>query len=380
MAKRKVKVKKIGKILLLVVMVICAGVIYLFANNFSFFSDNISVDKKNVKKVEKKVAKDYSAKMLMVGDALIHSAVYEDARQADGTYDFTPMLSAIKPISSQYDLAYYNQETVLGGASLGYSNYPRFNSPQEVGDAFVDAGFNMVSLATNHTMDKGEQGVLNSVAYWKSKTNVVAYISYTIWTNGLNTPIGKEYLNNLYSEEKAKTDIESVRDKVDFVIVAMHWGTEYSFNVDNKQEEIANYLSNLGVDLIIGAHPHVIQTAEYINNNKTFVIYSLGNFISDQNDRDNFTGLAFEVTLNKHVDVEDTITNTIIEPKAELIYTTTTKIRGVNHNFKVVPYPNLTDNELANHNVYYEKYKSIVNERYPNLVWGLSGEVNDGNN
>ena len=344
--------------------------------------------------------------MLMVGDALIHSAVYEDARQADGTYDFTPMLSVIKPISSQYDLAYYNQETILGGASLGYSNYPRFNSPQEVGDAFVDAGFNMVSLATNHTMDKGEQGVLNSVAYWKSKTNVVAsgqwssdeerrnsistihevngikyaYISYTIWTNGLNTPVGKEYLNNLYSEEKAKTDIESVRDTVDFVIVAMHWGTEYSFNVDNKQEEIANYLSNLGVDLIIGAHPHVIQTAEYINNNKTFVIYSLGNFISDQNDRDNFTGLAFEVTLNKHVDVEDTITNTIIEPKAELIYTTTTKIRGVNHNFKVVPYPNLTDNELANHNVYYEKYKSIVNERYPNLVWGLSGEVNDGNN
>ena len=174
MAKRKVKVKKIGKILLLVIMIVCAGVIYLFANNFSFFSDNISVDKKSVKKVEKKVAKDYSAKMLMVGDALIHSAVYEEARQADGTYDFTPMLSAIKPISSQYDLAYYNQETILGGASLGYSNYPRFNSPQEVGDAFVDAGFNMVSLATNHTMDKGEQGVLNSVAYWKSKTNVVA--------------------------------------------------------------------------------------------------------------------------------------------------------------------------------------------------------------
>ena len=109
MAKRKVKVKKIGKILLLVVMVICAGVIYLFANNFSFFSDNISVDKKNVKKVEKKVAKDYSAKMLMVGDALIHSAVYEDARQADGTYDFTPMLSVIKPISSQYDFVIVNE-------------------------------------------------------------------------------------------------------------------------------------------------------------------------------------------------------------------------------------------------------------------------------
>ena len=116
----------------------------------------------------------------------------------------------------------------------------------------------------------------------------------------------------------------------------MHWGTEYSFKVDAKQEEIANYLSSLGVDLIIGAHPHVIQTVEYINNNKTFVVYSLGNFISDQNDIDNFTGLAFEVTLKKHVDVDDRVTNSVVEPKAELVYTTTTKVRGVNHNFKVV--------------------------------------------
>ena len=77
-----------------------------------------------------------------------------------------------------------------------------------------------------------------------------------------------------------------------------------------KEEEIANYLSGLGVDLIIGAHPHVIQTVESINNGKTFVVYSLGNFISDQNDVDNFTGLAFEVTLNKKKDIDDTITNT----------------------------------------------------------------------
>ena len=378
----------------------CAGIIYFSSSNFSFFKSTDKVEKKDVIEKEVKKDKDYTAKVFMVGDALIHSAVYEDARQSDGTYDFTPMLSAIKPISTKYDLAYYNQETILGGKDLGYSNYPRFNSPQEVGDAFVDAGFNLVSLATNHTMDKGEQGVLNSVAYWKTKSGVVssgqwssdeernqsiatihevnnikyAFISYTIWTNGLNTPTGKEYLNNLYSEEKAKADIEAVRDKVDFVIVAMHWGTEYSFKVDAKQEEIANYLSSLGVDIIIGAHPHVIQTVEYINNNKTFVVYSLGNFISDQNDVDNFTGLAFEVTLKKHVDVDDKVTNSVVEPKAELVYTTTTKVRGVNHNFKVVPYPNLTDNELKNHLSYYDSYKSIVNERYPELVWGLSGE------
>lgn len=398
--RRKVRLKKRGKLLFIIVLVVSFGVIYFSFSNFSFFKSTDKVEKKNVIEKEVKKDKDYIAKVFMVGDALIHSAVYEDARQSDGTYDFTPMLSAIKPISSKYDLAYYNQETILGGKDLGYSNYPRFNSPQEVGDAFVDAGFNLVSLATNHTMDKGEQGVLNSVSYWKTKSGVVssgqwssdeernqsittihevnnikyAFISYTIWTNGLNTPTGKEYLNNVYSEEKAKADIDAVRDKVDFVIVAMHWGTEYSFKVDAKQEEIANYLSSLGVDLIIGAHPHVIQTVEYINNKKTFVVYSLGNFISDQNDIDNFTGLAFEVTLKKHVDVDDRVTNSVVEPKAELVYTTTTKVRGVNHNFKVVPYPNLTDNELKNHLSYYDSYKSIVNERYPELVWGLSGE------
>lgn len=398
--RRKVRLKKRGKLLFIIVLVFSFGVIYFSFSNFSFFKSTDKVEKKNVIEKEVKKDKDYIAKVFMVGDALIHSAVYEDARQSDGTYDFTSMLSSIKPISSKYDLAYYNQETILGGKDLGYSNYPRFNSPQEVGDAFVDAGFNLVSLATNHTMDKGEQGVLNSVSYWKTKSGVVssgqwssdeernqsittihevnnikyAFISYTIWTNGLNTPTGKEYLNNVYSEEKAKADIDAVRDKVDFVIVAMHWGTEYSFKVDAKQEEIANYLSSLGVDLIIGAHPHVIQTVEYINNKKTFVVYSLGNFISDQNDIDNFTGLAFEVTLKKHVDVDDRVTNSVVEPKAELVYTTTTKVRGVNHNFKVVPYPNLTDNELKNHLSYYDSYKSIVNERYPELVWGLSGE------
>ena len=404
--KRKIK-KKIKVIFILGLLLIIVGVAIVFVDKDTLLKlskekgQEKTQEKKEEPKKEVKKEQDYSAKIFMVGDALIHSAVYEDAyRNGNGAYDFKPMLEVIKPISSQYDLAYYNQETILGGASLGYSNYPLFNSPQEVGDAFVDAGFNMVSLATNHTMDKGEKGVLNSVEYWKSKTGVVAsgqwssqeerdssiatvyevnnikyaFISYTIWTNGLPTPIGKDYLSNLYSEEKAQADIASVRDKVDFVIVAMHWGTEYSFKVDAKQEEIANYLSNLGVDLIIGAHPHVIQTVEYINDNKTFVIYSLGNFISDQNDIDNFTGLAFEVTLNKHIDLEDNITKSITEPKGELVYTTTTKVGGVNHNFKIVPYPQLTDQQLYNHATYYEKYKEIVNERYPNLTWGLTYE------
>ncbi len=399
--KRKVKLKKSGRVLFLFLLIGILG----FAGYDYYKSLDVKpveeIVKKEKKKEKPKVPKEYQASLFMVGDALIHSAVYQDAKTSDGSYDFKPMLELIKPISSKYDLVYYNQETILGGTELGLSNYPRFNSPYEVGDAFIDAGFNMVSLATNHTMDKNEQGVINSVNYWKShKDNVVysgqwtsfeereaetsqiyekngiryAFISYTIWTNGLETPRGKEYLNNVYSPEKATEDITKVRDKVDFVIVAMHWGTEYSFRTDVKQDEIAAHLSNLGVDLIIGAHPHVIQTVEYINDNKTFVIYSLGNFISDQNDIDNFTGLAMEVTLYKKVNIDDTVETSVINPKAELVYTTTVKRGGVNHQFKVVPYPMLTDAQLPGRDGYYEKYKKIVNECYPELVWGLSGE------
>ena len=346
-----------------------------------------------IEKEDVKVPKIYEASVFMVGDALIHSNVYEDARGTDGSYDFKPMLEQIKPISIKYDLKYYNQETILGGATLGYSSYPRFNSPTEVGDAFLDAGFNLVSLATNHTMDKGEAGVINSVNYWKSKENVVysgqwtsneereeshvyningisyAFFSYTTWTNGLETPAGKEYLNNVYSPEKAAADIAKVKDLADVIIVAMHWGTEYSLGVSSQQTEIANYLSSLGVNLIIGAHPHVVEPVEYINDGKTFVIYSLGNFISDQIGIERLTGLMMEVTIKKVVDVDDTVTISIVSPKAELIYT----YSKYGSNFKVYPYYRLDNTLLPNYMSYYEYYKGIVSSRYPELVWGLTG-------
>ena len=285
-------------------------------------------ENKSIKKVLKKeTKKEMKTSLLMVGDALIHSTLYQDAKTNDG-YDFKPMLERIKPIASKYDLEYYNQETILGGEELGLSNYPRFNSPYEVGDAFIDAGFNLVSLATNHTMDKGEQGVLNSLAYWNKKKNVLtagsyssfedrdrkvikeingikyAFFSYTTWTNGLSTPTGKEYLNNVYNEELVKADIERVKEEADVIIVAMHWGTEYSTGISDTQVEIANYLANLGVDIIIGSHPHVVEPIEFIG--KTMVIYSLGNFISDQVGVERLTGLMVSIDIKKTVEKDNT--------------------------------------------------------------------------
>ena len=399
MSKRRVKKRKLKKpfkIFIFLVIVIIGVIGFFSLNNSLFFSkkNNKEVKEKVEIKKEEKKPKEYTATVFMVGDALIHYGIYHDAQQADGSYNFVPMLEYMKPIVSKYDIAYYNQETILGGDHLGISSYPRFNTPQSEGDAFLDAGFNMVSLASNHTMDKGEQGVLNSVNYWKSKKNIAysgqwssfedraeqiskvyevngikyGYISYTIWTNGLETPVGKEYLNNVYSNEKAAADIATLKDKVDFIIVAMHWGTEYSFGVNAKQDEIAKYLSSLGVDLIIGAHPHVVESCEYINENKTFVIYSLGNFISDQGDIDNLTGLAMEVTLKKVENVDGTITKSVESPKAELLYTKDKK------DFRVIPYPQLNDSILPGYQNYYNKYKAVVNEFYPDLTWGLTYE------
>ena len=392
--RKRIKLKKNGLILCLLLFLILCLFFFFLGNK----EDSPNVQKKDKSNVEKKddvkTPKVYEAKMIMVGDALIHDRLYNTVINEDGSYDFKPTIQYIKPIITKYDLKYYNQETILGGKELGYSSYPQFNSPNEVGDAFLDAGFNLVSLATNHTMDKGERGVLNSVNYWKSKENVVysgqwsswdernkvhvyningisyAFFSYTTWTNGLETPYGKEYLNNVYSDEKAAEDIAKVRDLVDVVIVAMHWGTEYSLNVSSSQEYIANYLSSLGVDLIIGSHPHVVEPVQYINNGKTFVIYSLGNFLSAQYGIDRLTGLMMEVTIKKIVNVDGTITISIERPKAELTYTHTNNYTK----YRVYPYPKINNTILADYMNYYEYYKGIVSSRCPELEWGLSGE------
>ena len=318
-----------------------------------------------------------SFSLVMVGDVLIHEAVYSDAYH-NNSYDFKPMLDVMKPIISKFDLAYYNQETILGGTELGLSTYPCFNSPYEVGDAFLDAGFNLVSLANNHTLDRGEKAINNSCNYWKNKNvyyagsycseedreNVVikdkngisyALLSYTTVDNGLKRPNGKNYYLNLYDKEIVKKDIEKYRDKVDLLMVAMHWGEEYTYTPISSQKEIANYLASLGVDIIIGSHPHVVEPIEYIGN--TLVIYSLGNFISAQRGIERLTGLMVSVNVNK--DLADNKV-TISDIEAELLYTYSDNTNGNRKNFKVYPYTKLDDDILTNHELYYNRFMNYV--------------------
>lgn len=365
--------------------------------------DNKTNSKPNI--INKNEDKHYEASLIAVGDYLIHSSVYKDAnRLANGDgYDFKPMISYIKEIVSNYDIAYYNQETILGGSELGLSDYPTFNSPYEAGDAMLDAGFNLVSLATNHTIDSGKKAVENSCKYWQSKENVLTagsycseeernkinikeinnikytMLNYTYGTNGM--PVANDYLVNVWPtdidninnpekdtkyqayKKQVKEDIDKVKDKVDFLIVAMHWGVEYTHEPTAYEKDMASYLASLGVNLIIGTHPHVIQPVTWIDD--TLVIYSLGNFISAQyQNKSTCTNYKCTTELMTSLKIEKDIKNNqtsvkITNVENELLYNYYNQSTW--RNFKVIPFSNPKIKEyLPNYKEVYNTYKAVV--------------------
>ncbi len=383
----KIYIRNILTIILIVFFIIFGVVIIINIYNSRMESNdnsNVSEEENIIDNSSEEVieeVKDYERElsMIMVGDALIHKSIYLDAQNGN-SYDFKKMMTRIKKITTNYDIAYYNQETILGGTEIGLSTYPRFNSPYEVGDAFIDAGFNLVSLANNHSYDRGKQAINNSVAYWNKHKDVltagtylseleriedriftkndISYtmLSYTMDTNGITVPKSEDYLVNIYDKDRVKEDIERVRDKVDFLIVAMHWGEEYTNTPVQSQKNIANYLASLGVDLIIGCHPHVIEPVDFIGN--TMVIYSLGNFISSQNGPNNLTGLMMSIKIRKKVN-GDMTTVSIEEPTARLIYTYY-KESNPRSNYMVYPYEELDNSILNDYSNHYNRFMNIV--------------------
>ncbi len=388
--RRKIRIDKIC--IFIVILVIISGGIY-YGYNKLFVIDNSNNDNENNITEEDK---SYSIDLLMVGDVLIHDRLYTSMKTSDG-YDFRPALTYIKDIVKDYDLAYYNQETILGGSEIGLSSYPSFNSPYEVGDAMIDAGFNLVSLATNHTLDRGEKAITNSINYWNGKNDVLtagSYLSsedrnkinireinnisytmlnYTYGTNGIKVPSGKDYFVNVwpcngsnpsydseYQEYKriVKEDVERVRDKVDLLIVAMHWGVEYTHTPTAYQIDMANYLESLGVNIIIGTHPHVVMPVTFIND--TLVIYSLGNFLSAQEtniDYNTTVGLLSTIKITKYIDKDNNSSIKLSDINNELVYTYSKN----NNDYKVIPFSNpdiktyLSDCERI-----YNKYSSVI--------------------
>ena len=345
------------------------------------------------------VVETTSLSVIGVGDALIHNGVYIDGNTyrtgADGyyIYDFNKMFTYIKDVIEPYDLKFYNQETTIGGKNIGLSTYPQFNTPDEMGLNLIQTGFNMVNLATNHTIDRGEIAANYSANFWKNQPDVYAVgnyasqadrdavrieekngitytlLGYTYGTNGIPVPYGKDYLVNVYSDAKAKADIEKVRDKVDIVMVSMHWGIEYTHVPTSEQRRQAEYLSSLGVDVIIGHHPHVVQPIEFVGD--TLVIYSLGNFISAQADEYQRVGMIAAFTINKTTTDGVTTDLSISDVKGDLIWTHRT---GWYTNFEVIPFSKLNNNMLWGYQSIYEKYKPIINKTNdPRIQTGFIG-------
>lgn len=252
--------------------------------------------------------------LMAVGDIMVHNIQYIQAfDESEGIYDFNPSFEFVASYFNEADLVIGNLETTFGGSERGYSSYPRFNSPDELAYNLKDAGMDLLATANNHSLDSSEQGVYRTLDVLEDAGIIpvgtardeeerdtpkmvevngikLAFLAYTYGTNMIPVPDGKEYIVNLIDLELMRKDIEKAREEgVDMIVVFMHWGIEYQHEPNKEQKELAHELAKAGADIILGSHPHVIQPMDYINvidddskERETFVIYSLGNFISSQ--------------------------------------------------------------------------------------------------
>lgn len=279
---------------------------------------------------ETKVDSTFSATISFVGDLMCHSVQYNYARTGKDSFDFTPVYRYIKEYLSEPDIMVGNLETVIGGKKAGYSGYPFFNSPDEYVFALKEAGFDFLTTANNHSLDRGEAGVLrtidilnqNKLLYNGTYTtqadrdslrilninNIkIAMLAYTYGTNGVKIPKGKDYLINLIDYSKIETDISIAKSSgVDIVLVHFHFGEEYKREPNNFQKEVVNKTIQFGADIIIGGHPHVLQPIDYFHSEKSnldsvFVAYSLGNFVSNQRWRYSDAGAILNIRIEKDI-------------------------------------------------------------------------------
>lgn len=329
MKNKNVDIKKLFKILSPILVAIVVISVLAISGNITKNSDTKNPDFSTTSTTTQTTTKPQNAKvsLVAVGDNLIHNTIIAAGKQADGTYDYNACYETISPYIKEADLACINQETMLGGSAFEYTGYPLFNTPWEVGDACINAGFDIFTCATNHTLDKGVEGINQALKYFSQNPSVTfaginatqedadkityvekngitfAILSYTYGTNGIPLPQDTPWVVNMLDEEKATKDITEARKNADVVIVFPHWGIENSHNVSEQQQKYVKLFSDLGVDIVIGTHPHVIQPVEWYTNEQTgkqmLVYYSLGNFISHQINKDQLCGGMAQITVEK---------------------------------------------------------------------------------
>lgn len=260
------------------------------------------------------------AEIVFAGDAMMHQAQIDAARCSDGTYDFNEYFEDIRPYVESADYAVVNLETPV--STPPYSGYPCFNAPDSYLDALSDAGFDLFLTANNHTLDRRDNGLRNTVDALDSRhlehigtyknnearnaalpfiKNIngikVGFVNYTYGTNGIQP--GNEVKVDYIDRDVIKEDVRQTRDAgAEIIIACVHWGVEYQLLPHEVQKSLARYLHELGVEVIIGGHPHVVQPMELESGEQpSLLVYSLGNFISNMKTCETRGGALVKVRL-----------------------------------------------------------------------------------
>jgi hypothetical protein len=264
--------------------------------------------------------------LLFAGDIMGHNEQINGARDtSNGTYNYEPTFRFVKPVIERADIAFANLEVTLAGPP--FSGYPQFSSPDALAVAAKDAGFDVLIQANNHALDRGAQGfkrtlhVLDSLQIPHTgtfndstdrrlhyplileKNNIrIALLNYTYGTNGIEIP--PPYIINRIDTDIINRDLIKARQaSPDYIIVTLHWGLEYEREANAQQKKLASFILSHGADVIIGSHPHVIQPVELIygadSSVSQLVVYSLGNYVSNQRAQYKDGGIMFNLGLLK---------------------------------------------------------------------------------
>ncbi|MEM1170971.1 MAG: CapA family protein [Cyanobacteria bacterium P01_H01_bin.35] len=284
------------------------------------------------------------AKLIAVGDIMMHGMQIKSGYNSKTkSYSYKSFFTEVKDILSAGDWVIGNLETTLSGPKSRYTGYPLFNAPATLADAIKWAGFNILTTANNHSLDRREKGVLKTLENLRDRDIypvgtsasleesqeilmvekneiLMAFLAYTYGTNGIPIPKGKDYLVNLIDEQKILQDISKARQQgADIVTVSLHFGAEYQRLPNTQQKQLVKNLVNGGADIILGSHPHVVQpykifriAEENGEIRQAVVIYSMGNFISNQTRKYTDLGVIFQVNIQK-IFPEETIKISAVE-------------------------------------------------------------------
>ena len=289
------------------------------------------------------IIEDKHISMSVIGDIMCHNSQYTDAYVASSdTYDFSYVFEDIKQYIEPADIAIGNIETTFAGKERGYSNYPTFNSPEQLATNLKDLGIDVLCTANNHSLDKGYSGLTSTLKFLddagishmgtydsaESQNEIlikdvngikIAFLAYTYGTNGIPVPKNNPYCINLIDKDLILKHLELAKEQEpDLICVNMHWGLEYKTKQNSEQEELADFLFTNGVDIILGSHPHVLQpmekktiTLEDGSTKDCFVIYSLGNFISGQNQDNTRNSVILNIECTKSGETNKTTIDSV---------------------------------------------------------------------